>query len=336
MFLVTFHKTVSNVYAYDDTGVLQNPTKPKALSKCHGYDFDELRGIYVSNGYLYVVNGGKSTSNILCFSMSSGPPYRCTGAPFIGAGGAIDHPFAMVFDGAGHAFVSNQDSNVVATLNVTSDTSATLAPTSAYLMALYPDGTFLPGTLVGSSVSPLPKVPATTPIPLELGGLGVSETGDGSNPAASKTEKVQNSVRDVAYLAGPTPLLFVLDEPEGIVRVYNPVTGQPLLNSNPIPGPTHLLIEGGTIYVSAGYQVMTAPVPNPYDPQAPVWLFTPLLALDSKDAASGMAFDAGGGFYVAGRLSQQVFVYDSNNNFAPGTPWDKLPDNPEFLLYTGG
>jgi hypothetical protein len=46
-----------------------------------------------------------------------------------------------------------------------------------------------------------------------------------------------------------------------------------------------------------------------------------------------MAFDGAGNFYVAGRTSRKVFVFDSTKNFAPVATWKKLPDDPEFLLY---
>src|SRR5262249_30171596 len=156
---------------------------------------------------LYVLNGGKATSNILTFAIAQSPPYNCSDSSFILSGGPIDHPFAMAFDGAGHAFVSNQDTNVVAVLNVTSNTTAALGSTSPYLQAIYPQGTFLPGTFVASSVSPLPKVSDTTPVPLVLGGLGVtitdeSASADASDKKKKKKEKVQNSVRDVVFSAG--------------------------------------------------------------------------------------------------------------------------------------
>jgi hypothetical protein len=62
----------------------------------------------------------------------------------------------------------------------------------------------------------------------------------------------------------------------------------------------------------------------------PPWVFSPLLAIDSGDAASGLAFDGVGNFYVAGRTSQQVFVFDSTNRFSPVATWTGLPDDPEF------
>jgi outer membrane protein assembly factor BamB len=230
-------------------------------------------------------------------------------------------------DGKGHCFVSNQDCNVVVALTVLSNTQATLVTTpSAFLQAVYPSGSFLAGTLAPSSNGALPNMPSTMPVPQVLGGLDVSIVSDKGR------DKVQNSVRDLAFYGG---LLFVLDELGGLVRSYNAATGQPLGVSNPLGSPTHLLINGSTMYVSAGNQVLTSPIPSPYDAAAPIWVFRPLLSLGSSDSASGMAFDSSGNFYVGNRSTNKVHVFDSNNDFKPGNTWPKMPDNPEFLLYMG-
>ena len=327
MLFVTFHQAVSNVYAYDDNGNLLNPTSPDVLNPS-GQALDELRGIYLQNGYLYVINGGKDVSNILCFQ-GSGTSYKYV-STFISnpTNGPIDHPFALAMDGNGLCFVSNQDCNVVAALKVPTDTQATLVTTpSAFLQAIYPSGSFLTGTLVASSNGALPKVPATTPVPQALGGLDVSIV------SKKGANKVQNSVRDVAYFGG---LLFVVDEPGGLVRSYNAATGQPLAVSNPIDSPTHLLIQSNTMYVSAGNQVFSSSIPNPYDSGAPIWTFQPILSLGSSDSASGMAFDSSGNFYVGNRSTNKVHVFDSTKGFKHVETWPAMPDNPEFLLYMGG
>jgi hypothetical protein len=329
MFFVTFHQAISNVYAYDDNGHLLNPKTPNVLNSSDNEldELDELRGLYFINDYLYVVNGGKKTSNILCFQ-GSGTSFNYVSI-FISnpAKGPISHPFALAMDGNGHCFVSNQDSNVVAALNVVNNRHATLVTTpSTFLHAKYPSGSFLAGTLVASSNGTLPDMPITTPVPHALGGLDVSIV------SHKGKDKVQNSVRDLAYCDG---VLFVLDEPGGLVRSYNAATGQPLAVSSRLNSPTHLLIKGSTMYVSAGNQVLTSPVPNPHDATASSWDFRPLLSLGSSDSASGMAFDSSGNFYVGNRSTNKVHVFDSNNGFKPGNTWPKMPDNPEFLLYMG-
>jgi hypothetical protein len=335
MFFVTFHQAIDNVYAYDDDGNLLNPKNPNVLDK----DGDELRGIYLesSTGYLYVVDGGKKKSRVCCYQ-GSGTSYKKL-SNFITPTDAnsIDHPFALAFDGAGNCFVSNQNTNVVAAFQVSSNgQSASVGTVAPYLTALYPSGTFLQGTLVASSKSDLPNAPQTKnvqKVAKELGGLSVE--------IDTKSSKMQNSVRDVAfydltYNNETIPLLFVADEPAGLVRLYDPRTGQILRSSNPLNSPVHLLINDGTLYVGAGDQVLSSPVPNPYDPNAPVWVFTPLEfspALPAGKSVSGMAFDSQGNFHVAIRTKNLVVKYDSK--FSNGVNWvsTPMPDNPEFLLY---
>src|SRR5205085_8770026 len=331
-----FHQTVSNVYAYDDNGNLLNPDHPNVLDK----DGAELRDIYLaaSSGYLYVVEGGKKTSKVHCYQ-GAGTSYKQL-SDFISPkhANSIDHPFALAFDGQGNCYVSNQDTNVVAALSVSPDGQKGTPETVArYLTALYPAGTFLQGALVASAQNKLPNAPQTKgvqAVPKELGGLAVE--------LDAKKNKVQNSVRDVAfynlaYNGATLPLLFVADEPAGLVRVYDPGTGQLLRSSNPLTSPVHLLIAGSTLYVGAGSQVLSSPVPNPYDPQAPVWVFTPVaLSPAPAGAVSGMAFDSQGNFHVAVRTKNLVVKYDAN--FQHGTNWisTPMPDNPEFLLYLSG
>src|SRR5436853_1222925 len=335
MFFVTFHKTVANVYAYDDDGNLLSPSNPDVLSK----DGDELRGIYLElgSGLLYVVEGGKRTSKVHAYT-GSGTSYK-QASDFVSGKttNAIDHPFAVAFDSQGHCYVSNQDTNVVAAFDMSSDgRKGTPAPCGEYLTTLYPSGTFLDATLVASSETNLPNAPQTknlTKVSKTLGGLGVE--------IDTKHDKVQNSVRDVAfyqlsYEGSLYPLLFVVDEPADLVRAYNPITGQILRSSNPLTSPVHLLIDGGTIYVGAKDQVLSSPIPNPYDPNAPIWIFSPVQlspAIPSGESVSGIAFDGSGNFHVAIRTKNTVIKYDSR--FSNGIPWAStpMPDNPEFLLY---
>ena len=192
---------------------------------------------------------------------------------------------------------------------------------------------------MASSKNNLPNASQTngvTEVPKELGGLAVE--------LDSKGDKVRNSVRDVAYYGlnynGSTlPLLFVVDEPAGLVRIYDPATGQLLRSSNPLTSPVHLLIDGSTMYVGAEDQVLSSPIPNPYDPDAPVWVFAPVTlspALPSGESVSGIAFDGQGNFNVAIRTNNTVMKYDSS--FSNGVQWvsTPMPDNPEFLLYIPG
>ena len=67
---------------------------------------------------------------------------------------------------------------------------------------------------------------------------------------ARTSGKVQNSVRDVAVANG---ILFVCNEPDSLVNLYSLADGTFLGSSNPLDDkPTHLEIQNGGLYVSAG------------------------------------------------------------------------------------
>lgn len=357
MFFVSFHggsatkkvkNPINNVVAYDDDG---NQLAASVLD-AGKTPLDELRGLYLvpgtgTTGTLYVVNGSKHTSNVLSFS-GSGTSY---GSPSVFASAettpAIDHPFAAAFDGDSFWYISNQDTNVVATLTTAAGSSpASASPVGGYLDALYPKGTFLAGTLIASAIDDLPNVQATTKVPKELGGLdalldsGQSQSDEAASTSASASKsKVQHSVRDVQYVELPfngetVALLLVVDEAAALVRIYDPSNGQPLRCSNPLPAsPTHLLIDRGTVYVGVGNQVLSSPLPNPYDWTAPVWVLTPIPSLSNLPGdVSDMAFDSAGSFHVAIRTKNQVLKFDAS--FENPVPWvSAMTDSPEFLLY---
>jgi hypothetical protein len=82
-----------------------------------------------------------------------------------------------------------------------------------------------------------------------------------------KSGKVQNSVRDVATANG---ILFVCDEPDGVVRMYalpgqtlpsGPLAAGTYLGASRTLGdePTHLAIQGNVLYVLAGASIYWAP-----------------------------------------------------------------------------
>lgn len=338
MFLITFHGDIKNAWAYDDNGNLM----AKHVLDQAG---DQLRGIYLEQAnpgaaeYLYVADGSKDSSEVYCYQ-GSGTSYQRV-STFISPDDeeAMLHPFAVAFDGQGNCWVSNQNTNVVAMFAVESDgQSAYHSSVGSYLNSLYPKiGKFLDGTVVASSVTPLPDAPQTddvTAVPIKDGGLDVK----------IKDGAITHSVRDVAFYmfnrnGRKYPLLFVSDEPAGVVRLYQAATGTPILNSNQLKSPVHLLLAGDTLYVGDGNQVLSSPVPDFFDSNVK-WVFNPVKlspALPGDQPVSGMAFDNNRNFHVAIRATEsgesaQVWKYDSS--FSNGAAWPaEMPDNPEFLLH---
>lgn len=254
MLLVTFHggasPGINNVVAFDTTsGSLLTAA---ALAVPSGVTLSELRAMVLANGYLYVANGAKSASNVLCYALpASGNTFTyvstVVGDTVSKKGNfetSISHPFGIAFDGAWTCYVSNQDTNVVAQVPLSSNSQTGTLGTvsgSAYLNSLFPKPVFLPGTYVASQVGTLHGVDVkATPVPAADGGLAVHPT----------TGKVQNSVRDVAIANG---ILFVCNEPASVINLYSLADGRFLGSSNLLGDkPTHLAIQNGGLYVSAG------------------------------------------------------------------------------------
>jgi len=174
MLLVTFHGGkggVNNVYGYSTKSLPQaQPQTTAALSVPNGTKLDELRAIAVNDGNLFVVNGGKSASNLLVFTgpPKAGPVFEYLNT-VIGPGQSIMHPFGVAFQAA-DCYVSNQDSNVVAQVNLTTTHKGKVKGAlgsgcqSSYLTTLYPaPAAFLDGTFVASQNGNLVGVAVVAP-----------------------------------------------------------------------------------------------------------------------------------------------------------------------------
>lgn len=373
MLLVTFHGGsggITNVYAYDtSTGELKSQT---ALQKAPPSDA-ELRGMIYANSLLYVVDGGKSGSNILCYS----PPTSGDGFTYIGEfigpslsktkdkfENSIGHPYDLVFDGTLNCYISNQDTNVVAQAQL--GTNYETASLKAGCQSSYLNGSsicpktgcvFLDGTFVASQVGALPDVDtAATDVPALYGGLFVTlsnEVDSGTetdNPTAhhsNSKEKVQNSVRDVAIWGA---VLLVCDEPANCIRMYSIPTGNYLGACNVPASPTHLAIFSHGLYVSAGNQLYWGALGSPFTPSSLSLqsVLTAPIAMDSYDVG-GVTFDPSSNtIYVAYQQgkgttgSGAIYSYIVTPGASPTAPptfgqatifANICADTPEFLLF---
>lgn len=350
MLFVTFHggkptkdapDPVNNVYAYDETvAVGPPPAYPNVLVVPDNVELSELRDLSFANGLMYVANGAKTTSNILCFAKTSASPLPGTTWSYVGtlaSGGVgsgdvqgIDHPFALEFSADGSTcFVSSQDTNVVTMLNVThgGKTATVQQGAAASWLKQFldpPANGFLDGTFVASATSALPPVPATPAVPTDQGGLAYSTAAaDADVSGAGGQIKIQHSVRDVVLCNG---LLCVVDEAAGVIRLYDPASGDYRGCSNAVGEPTHLLARGTSLFVVSGKQVWMGTPPTQSGQSFPL---TAKMIL--PDTGSGMTFDGAGNCYVALRKSKQIYRYDENG--LATLLIDNLPDEPEFVVF---
>ena len=294
----------NNVHAYRKDG---KSVTDQLLEKPQGAVLAELRSIRLFGDYLYVVNANRTENSILCYR-ASGLKCRFVGT-FVARRTceAILHPFDFTFDGAGHCYVSSQDTNVVTRLTVAADaktaTAAEVAP------ALRSHGSFLPGTFVASSVGGLAGMAATA-VPAAPG-LQYSMTG-----------RKKHSVRGLAWANNA---LYVADQPAGRVKFYD-ADGMLLGESNQVESPVHLTVHDGNLYVTGGNEVLTAKLSRR---QSELNL-RPIPGLHVKNG-SGMAFTPKGNVYIASRTENVILKFDSS--FRPLEFHCETPGNPEFLLH---
>lgn len=331
MLLVTYHQDDDkhNLAAYEDNGT--SITQEMLL----GVDLTEaeLRGFCfaptVSFGELWVLNGASHQSEILGFKRL-GLSLRYTLTARIALYPEIDslwHPFDLTFSSQGnklYCYVSNQDTNVVARLEVSTNvTAAPIAP------ALLQNGLFLKGTFVASSDGKLPNVPKTTEVLLADGGLDVEV----------KKEKIVSSVRGVIW---NSETLYVADEPGEAIKCYD-ASGGFLGQTQPIEAPVHLHLHEETVkgarvemlYATGQRGVFWTPLP--LRKQAPSIFEFPTQPGIKMEDPSGIAFAPDGTLYVADRKNSQIILY---KDFTPNSPPPKpsatfqVGGEPEFILWT--
>jgi hypothetical protein len=345
MLLVSFHggkKGINNVHAYPAAGG-KHLTK-EALTVSNPADISELRAMVLANGLLYVANGAKSLSNVLAFELATSSSWFSNPATLIGPSlsgknfeSAISHPFGIAFNGAS-CFISNQDTNVVGQVTVTGNgTTGSLAQgPPSYLSTLFPAGAFLPGTYVASQVGVLPDVEGqTTVVDHAHGGLAAS-LDDG---------KVKNSVRDVAIANG---MLFVCDEPEKVVNFYLLADGSYLGSSGVLASsPTHLAINNGGLYVSAGTSLYWGSLPSASSTSIALAAITPTPPASGLKIG-GISFDDASNVYIPYQTGSggndpggSIYSYTVSQQGQPvlgnAAPIETgLSDTPEFVLYWSG
>jgi hypothetical protein len=298
------HPHRNNVHAYDKDGKLMTPS---VLDDSPGVLLDELRGIGFVGKTLFLVNANKTQNSLLCYQGSA------TSYQFVSKFASqqtckgVLHPFDFTFDGAGHCYLSSQDTNVVTRLTVS--TGGNLGTPAPAAPALPTGGNFSAGTFVASSVANL-SGQHTTAVPSPMG-LEYSAEGP-------KT----HSVRGVAWT---NDALYVVDQPSGRVKVYDS-TGKLLGQSNEIETPVHVVVHNGSIYVTGANEVFSAKISK----SAGDFQLLAISGLKVKNGC-GMAFTEKGNVYIGSRTENLILKFDAD--FKPLKFRCELPDNPEFLLY---
>ncbi len=233
---------------------------------------------------------------------------------------ALVHPFDVELGDDGQIYISCQDTNTVVALAQAKDRKP--APVAAHLRKNYPNGKFLPGTLVASSQGKLPEYgdspPLDVPSPL---GLKV---------VLDRQGKPRHSVRGIVV---HRKHLYVADEAGDVVKVFHVKSGELMahITGRTLKAPVHLIMHGETLYIGASGSGSILALDLTSTP--PRGKLKARVVIDQKlDAPSGFAVGPDGDLYVAERKKKRVRRFSPKGK-KKGTFIDDLPDMPEFLVY---
>ena len=309
---------VDNIGVFEDDG---SPRKKHPLLLDASSDAQPLhiaRGFALVGDDLYIASAWRKDSHIALYHRQ-GDTFRFKEVlATTEQVAAMVHPFDVELGDDGRIYVSSQDTNTVVSLV---PETRKPAPVAAHLRKQYPNGNFLPGTLVASSHGSLPEYGDRTsldvPPPLGLR-VVLDEKG-----------KPRHSVRGIVV---HRKHLYVADEAGDAVKVFNVESGELLahITGGRLKAPVHLILHGETLYIGASGtgSILALDLTPP-----PTGELTARVVIDGKlDAPSGFGVGPDGDLYVAERKKQRVRRFSSDGK-KEGTFIHNLPDMPEFLVY---
>jgi len=310
---------VENIGVFEDDGT---PRKQHPLLLDPSPDAHPLhiaRGFALVGDDLYIANAWRKDSHIA--------RYRRLGDTFHYADivvatknvSAMVHPFDVELGDDGRLYVSCQDTNtVVAILPRTRRP----APVALHLRKNFPDGNFLPGTLVASAQGQLPECGDRAPLDVP--------SPQGLEVVLDVHGKPRHSVRGIIVHRNH---LYVADEAGDAVKVFEVESGRLVarVKGKKLAKPVHLILHGETLFIgSAGTgSILAWDIPG----KAPRGKLKARVVVDGRlKAPSGFAIGPDGDLYVAERLKQRVRRFSAKGK-KKGTFIDGLPDMPEFLVH---
>ena len=232
---------------------------------------------------------------------------------------AMIHPFDVELGDDGRVYISCQDTNTVIAILPKSSRPAPVAP---HLREAFPEGRFLPGTVVASAHGHLPDAgrepPADVPAP------------QGLEVVLDVHGKPRHSVRGIIV---HREYLYVADEAGDAVKIFEVASGRLVarIHGKRIRKPVHLILHGETLYIGAAGTGSILAYEIPKEP--PRGKRKAHVVIDGKlKAPSGFAIGPDGDLYVAERFAQRVRRFSPHGR-KKGTFIAGLPDIPEFLIH---
>jgi hypothetical protein len=310
---------VDNIGVFEDDGSPREKHPLLLDPSPAAHQLHIARGFALVGDDLYIASAWRKDSHIACYRRH-GDTFRFKEVLVkTEQVAAMVHPFDVELGDDGRIYISCQDTNTVVSLV---PETRKPAPVAAHLLKQYPNGKFLPGTLVASSQGNLPEygdlAPLDVPAPL---GLRV---------VLDKRGMPRHSVRGIVM---HRKHLYVADEAGDSVKVFNVQSGELMarITGPELKAPVHLILHGETLYIGASGtgSILASDLTS----KAPSGEVKARIVIDGKlDSPSGFAIGPDGDFYVAERKKQRVRRFSPEGK-KKGTFIDDLPDMPEFLVY---
>jgi len=310
---------VENIGVFEDDG---SPRAKHPLLLDEAPDAHPLkiaRGFAVVGDDLYIANAWRRDSHVARYRRHGEMYHFADVVVSTKHVSAMVHPFDVELGDDGRLYVSCQDTNTVVAIL---PKSRSPAPVATHLRENFPDGEFLPGTLVASSQGRLPEVgenaPPNVPAPQ---GLAVVLDVHG---------KPRHSVRGIIVYRDH---LYVADEAGDRVKIFEVASGRLVarIKGRKLTKPVHLILHNSTLYIGAAGSgsILAFDIPD----VIPEGKLKARVVIDGTlRAPSGFAIGPDGDLYVAERFDQRVRRY-SLDGVKKGTFIRGLPDMPEFLLH---
>ena len=310
---------IENIGVFEDDGT---PRKKHPLLLDPSPDAHPLhiaRGFALVRDDLYIANAWRKDSHIARYHRH-GDTFRFAGVVVTSKHvSAMVHPFDVELGDDGRLYVSCQDTNTVVSIQ---PKTRKPGPVAAHLRKTFPDGNFLPGTLVASSEGQLPEVGDRAPVNVP--------SPQGLKVVLDKNGKPRHSVRGIVV---HRKHLYVADEAGDAIKVFEVESGRLVarIRGRKLAKPVHLILHGETLYIGAAGTGSILAFDIPAKP--PRGKLKAPAVIDGKlKAPSGFAIGPDGDFYVAERLKQRVRRFSAKGK-KKGTFIKGLPDMPEFLVH---
>jgi hypothetical protein len=310
---------VENIGVFEDDGTprAKHPLLLDTAPDAHPLKI--ARGFAVVGDDLYIANAWRKDSHVARYHRHGDTFHFADVVVTTKHVSAMVHPFDVELGDDGRLYVSCQDTNTVVAILPKTRSPAPVAP---HLRENFPDGNFLPGTLVASSQGRLPEVgenaPQNVPAPQ---GLGVVLDVHGAP---------RHSVRGIIVHRDH---LYVADEAGDRVKIFEVASGRLVarIKGKKLAKPVHLILHQSTLYIGAAGSgsILAFDIPD----APPEGKLKARVVIDGAlKAPSGFGIGPDGDLYVAERFGQRVrrFSLDGQKK---GTFIRGLPDMPEFLLH---